>query len=127
MRLSRILPAVMIAATLSLAGEVTASAHVVFCMYDPPIQVVTPGGHYLSVNNTIYLPPNERHVAAHFAATATTTADGHGGTLITVHVQVASGVSSAHVVSSVQRFQVSSAGGGAGGTVVSLDLDVPSA
>src|SRR6266700_6619803 len=90
MRLSRILPAVMIAATLSLAGEVTASAHVVFCMYDPPIQVVTPGGHYLSVNNTIYLPPNERHPAAHFAATATTSADGHGGTLITVHVQVRS-------------------------------------
>ena len=126
MRLSRILPAVMIAAVLSLAGEVSASAHVVFCMYDPPIQVVTPGGHYLTVNNTIYLPPYERHVADHFAATATATADGHGGTLINVRVNVASGVSSAHVVASVQRFQVSSDGGGSGGTVVSLDLDVPS-
>jgi hypothetical protein len=95
-------------------------------MYDPPIQVVTPGGHYLSVNNTIYLPPQDRHIADHFAATATATADGHGGTLIAVHIQVASGVSSAHVVSSVQRFQVSSGGAGAGGTVISLDLDVPS-
>ncbi|TMB99891.1 MAG: hypothetical protein E6J40_03320 [Chloroflexi bacterium] len=126
MRLSRILPAVMIAAVLSLAGEVSASAHVVFCMYDPPVQVVTPGGHYLTVNNTIYLPPYERHVADHFAATATATADGHGGTLINVRVNVASGVSSAHVVASVQRFQVSTDGGGSGGTVVSLDLDVPS-
>src|SRR6266566_5169372 len=79
MKLSRILPAVMVAAMLSLAGEVTASAHVVFCMYDPPIQVVTPGGHYLSVNNTIYLPPNERHVAAHFAATATIPPTGTAG------------------------------------------------
>jgi hypothetical protein len=127
MKLSRILPAVMIAAMLSLAGEVTASAHVVFCMYDPPIQVVTPGGHYLSVNNTIYLPPSQRHVADHFVATATATADGRGGTLIAVHIQVASGVSYAHVVSSVQRFQVAAGGGGSGGTVVSLDLDVPSA
>ena len=126
MKLTRILPAAMIAAVLSMAGGTAASAHVVFCMYDPPVQVVTPGGHYLTVNNTIYLPPYERHVAAHFAATATATADGHGGTLINVRVNVASGVSSAHVVASVQRFQVSSDGGGSGGTVVSLDLDVPS-
>lgn len=127
MRLTRILPAVVVAALLSLAGEVTASAHVVFCMYDPPVQVVTPGGQNLTVNNTIYLPPAERHVSDHFPATATAVADGHGGTLITVHVQIASGVSSAGVVSTVQRYQVSNAGGGAGGTVVSLDLDVPSA
>ena len=127
MKLSRILPAAMIAAVLSMAGGTAASAHVVFCMYDPPIQVVTPGGHYLSVNTTIYLPPQDRHIADHFAATATAIADGHGGTLISVHVQVASGVSAAHVVSAVQRFQVSSAGDGRGGTVVSLNLDVPSA
>jgi hypothetical protein len=127
MKLSRILPAAMIAAVLSMAGGTAASAHVVFCMYDPPIQVVTPAGHYLSVNNTIYLPPQDRHIADHFVATASATADGHGGTLIAVHVQVASGVSYAHVVSAVQRFQVASAGGGSGGTVVSIDLDVPSA
>jgi hypothetical protein len=127
MRLSRILPAALTAVALSLASEATVSAHVVWCMYDPPIQVVTPGGHYLTVNTTIYLPPTNRLVAPHFPATATATADGHGGTLITVHVQVASGVSSAQVVSSVQRYQVSSSGGGSGGTVVSLTLDVPSA
>jgi hypothetical protein len=127
MRLSRILPAAMIAAVLSMAGGTAASAHVVFCMYDPPIQVVTPGGANLTVNTTVYLPPQDLHIADHFVATATATADGRGGTLIAVHIQVASGVSSAHVVSAVQRFQVSSAGDGAGGTVVLLDLDVPSA
>ncbi len=127
MRLSRILPAAAIAVALSLMSEATASAHVVWCMYDPPVQVVTPGGQYLTVNNTIYLPPTERHVTSHFPATATATNDGHGGTLITVRVQVASGVSSAQVVSSVQRYQVNSSAGGTGGTVVSLDLDVPAA
>lgn len=127
MRLSRILPAAMIAAVLSMAGGTAASAHVVFCMYDPPIRVVTPGGANLTVNTTVYLPPQDRHIADHFAGTATAIADGHGGTLISVHIRVASGVSAAHVVSSVERFRVSSAGNGGGGTVVSLDLDVPSA
>ncbi len=116
MRLSRILPAAAIAVALSLMSEATASAHVVWCMYDPPVQVVTPGGQYLTVNNTIYLPPTERHVSSHFPATATA-----------IRVQVASGVSSARVVSSVQRYQVTSSVGGTGGTVVSLDLDVPAA
>jgi hypothetical protein len=127
MRLSRILPAAAIAVALSVMSEGTASAHVVWCMYDPPVQVVTLGGQNLTVNTTIYLPPNERHVSSHFPATATATSDSHGGTLITVRVQVASGVSSAHIVSSVQRYQVTSNGGGTGGTVVYLDLDVPAA
>jgi len=127
MRLTRIVPAALIAAGLLVAGEATASANVVWCLYDPPIQVVTPGGQTLVVNNTIYLPPYERHLAKHFPATATVASDGHGGTHITIHVQIASGVSSAHVVSSVNRFQVSSGGGGTGGTVVTTDLDVPAA
>ena len=88
---------------------------------------MTPGGQSLTVNNTIYLPQYDMRLAPSFPATATATADGHGGTLIIVRVQVASVVSSAHIVSTVQRFKVSSDGSGAGGTVVSLDLDVPAA
>lgn len=127
MRLTRIVPAVMIAGALLIAGEATASANCEWCVYDPPIQVVTPGGAILTVNNAIYLPPYERHLASHFAATATAVADGHGGTHITVHIKIAPGITSAHVVSSVNRYQVSSGGGGTGGTVVTTDLDVPSA
>ncbi len=125
MRLTRIVPAAMIAGALLIAGEATASANCEWCVYDPPVQLVTPGGQILVVNNTIYLPPYERHLARHFPATATVTSNGHGGTHITIHVQIASGISSAHVVSSVNRFQVSSVGGGTGGTVVTTDLDVP--
>lgn len=127
MRLTRILTAGLIAVAFSIAGETTASAYVVWCVSDPPVQVVTPGGTNLTVNNMIYLPPSALHLAKHFPASATVAPDGHGGTLITVHVQVAWGVSTAHVVSWENRYRVSSRGDGTGGMVVTTYLDVPSA
>jgi hypothetical protein len=127
MRLTRILPAAVIAAAFSFAGAAPASAMVLWCASDPPVQVVTPGGVNLTVNNTIYVPRYELHLATHFPASATAVADGHGGTLITVHVQVAPWVSMAHVVSSENRFQISSPGDGTGGTIVTTYLDVPQA
>lgn len=126
MRLTRILPvAAVIAAAFSFAGVTPASAMVLWCESDPPIQVVTPGGEYLMVNNMIYVPMYDMHLSTHFPASATTAADGHGGTLITVYVQVAWGVAMAHVVSSENRYQVASPGDGTGGTVVTTHLDVP--
>lgn len=44
---------------------------------------------------------------------------------MTLNVQIPSGVSEAHVVSSENRYQVSSEAGGEGGVVVILYLDVP--
>ena len=125
MRLKRILPAAIIAAALSLAGEAPASANVMWCMSDPPLQVATPGGQALSVNIAIYMPPNQQHLARGFSDTATVASDGNGGTLVTVYVVVPSGVSSAYIVSSVNRYQVSASGTGQGGTVVTMYLDVP--
>jgi hypothetical protein len=125
MRLTRILPAAVIATAFSFAGAAPASAMVLWCESDPPIQVVTPAGANLTVNNMIYVPRYEVHLATHFPASATTAADGHGGTLITVHVQVAWGISLAHVVSSENRYQLASRGDGTGGTVVTTYLDVP--
>jgi hypothetical protein len=126
MRLFKILPAAaVIAAALSFAGVAPASAMVLWCEGDPPIKVVTPGGTNLVVNNMVYVPQSDRHLAKHLSASATTAPDGQGGTLITVYVQVASGVSMAHVVSSEHRFHVSAEGDGAGGTVVTTYLDVP--
>ncbi len=125
MRLTRILPAVVIATAFSFAGAAPASAMVLWCESDPPIQLVTPAGANLTVNNMVYVPRYDMHLATHFPAAATTVADGHGGTLITVQVQVAWGISVAHVVSSENRYQVASSGDGAGGTVVTTYLDVP--
>lgn len=126
MRLTRILPAAAVmAAAFSFSGAMPASAMVLWCESDPPIQVVTPAGANLTVNNMIYVPIYDMHLATQFPASATAESDGRGGTLITIHVQIASGVSRAHVVSSENRFQVSSPGDGTGGMVVTTYLDVP--
>jgi hypothetical protein len=108
-----------------VAGSATASANVAWCLSDPPIQLVTPGGHNIAVNNMIYLPPMYRHVTSEVTDTASAQPDGQGGTLVTVNVRIPSGVSQGHVVSSENRYQVSSEAGGAGGVVVTLYLDVP--
>ncbi len=128
MRLTRILPAAAVmAAAFSFAGVTPASAMVLWCEGDPPIKVVTPAGTNLMVNNMIFVPRIGVHLDNHFPVSATTAPDGQGGTLITVHVQVAWGVPLAHVVSSENRFHVSSRGDGTGGTVVTTYLDVPEA
>jgi hypothetical protein len=126
MRLFRILPAAaVIAAALSFAGVAPASAMVLWCESDPPVQVITPAGTNLTINNMVYVSRFDMHLTTHFPASATAVSDGHGGTLITVSVQVAWGVSMAHVISSENRFQVSSPGEGTGGMVVTTHLDVP--
>jgi hypothetical protein len=106
-------------------GQGAASANMVWCVSDPPAQVVTPGGHTLTVNNMIYLTPGSRVFEAAVVDGVTAAPDGTGGTLLTVQVFVPYGVSSGRVVSSVNRYQVSSQGVGSGGSVVTLYLDVP--
>jgi hypothetical protein len=114
------------AGLLVLGGQGVASANVAWCMSDPPIQVVTPGGHNLSVNNMIYLSPVDRHIANLITADAATASDGKGGTLITVHVHVPAGAHGAGVVSANYRYQVTDSDGTPfGGTTLTLQLDVP--
>jgi hypothetical protein len=113
------------AGLLVLGGQGAASANVMWCLSDPPIQVVTPGGHNLSVNNMIYLSPVDRHIASQITAGASTGADGKGGTLITVHVNIPSGAHGASVVSSNYRYRVTKSGATPGGSVLTLTLDVP--
>jgi hypothetical protein len=115
-----------LAAGLLVLGQGTASANVMWCLSDPPIQVVTPGGHNLSVNNMIYLSPADRHIAKRITDDAIAAPDGHGGTLITVHIYVPQGAHGAHIVSSNFRYRVTDSGSSPEGvTVVTLKLDVP--
>ena len=112
-------------------GQVAASANAEWCVSDPPIQVVTPGGHNLMVNNMVYLAQSQSNQQGNFntkgqtTETATVTSNGLGHTLITIRIDVADGVDKARVVSSVNRFQVSSQGTGSGGSVIFIYLDVP--
>ena len=113
------------AALLVLGGPGTASANLMWCVSDPPIPVVTPGGHNLMVNNLIYLSPADRHKAKLITDEAGVEPNGRGGTLITVHIYIPATIHGAHVVSSNYRYRVSNAGDGNGGLVVTLTLDVP--
>ena len=114
------------AGLLVAGGQGAASANVMWCVMDPPIPVVTPGGHNLSVNNMIYLSPVDRHIAKRITDDASAIPDGRGGSLITVHVFIPQGAHAAHVVSNNFRYRVTdTTSSPAGGTVVTLQLDVP--
>jgi len=113
------------AALLVIGGPGTASANLMWCVSDPPIQVVTPGGHNLMVNNMVYLSPADFHNAKLITDDAATAPNGLGGTRITVHVYIPSTIRGAHVVSSNNRYQVSDVADGSGGRVLTLILDVP--
>ena len=113
------------AGLLAASGPSTASANLMWCVSDPPIQVVTPGGHNLMVNNMVYLSPADRHKAKLITGDAGVAPNGRGGTLITVNLYIPATIHAAHIVSSNYRYRVSNAGDGSGGRVVTLILDVP--
>src|SRR5260370_21424059 len=79
MRSPGILRAGVAATACWLAGAALASAMVLWCESDPPIQVVTPAGTNLTVNNMIYVPRYDMHLATHFPVSAAAAAGGHGG------------------------------------------------
>ena len=120
MRAKSVVAGVLGAAAMLLTAQVPASANVAWCVSDPPIQVVTPGGHNLTVNNQVYLPPYAMHLKSTIHDTALATRNPSGGTLVTVNVFVPT---RAHVVSSENRWQVSDARDGS--SVVTLYLHVP--
>jgi hypothetical protein len=114
------------AGLLVMGGVGTASANVMWCVSDPPIPLVTPGGHNVTVNNMIYLSPVDRHIASLITDDAVAAPDGRGGTLITVHVNIPAGAHGANVVSNNFRYRVTDTNSTpGGGTVVTLSLDVP--
>jgi hypothetical protein len=110
----------LLAGAMFIAGEGVASANMSWCLTDPPIQVVTPGGHNLVVNNQVYLPPYDMHLKDQITDGAVAQPDGHGGTLITVYVHVPA---HSHVVSSENRYQVTAQQDGS--YLITLHLDVP--
>lgn len=124
-----VLVGAMASALLVIGGAGAASANVVWCSSDPPIQVVTPGGQHLMVNNTIYVSVQDKSSVKLVTHDASTAPDGKGGTLITVHMYFPESFSDAYVVSSNFRFKVSDTGGtnsgGNGNHVVTLSLHVP--
>jgi hypothetical protein len=124
-----VLVGAMAAALMVVVGPGTASANIMWCGSDPPIQVVTPGGQNLMVNNMIYVSPQDKDSVKLITHDASTAPDGSGGTLITVHIYFPDNFNDAYVVSSNNRFDVHDSGGtnggGNGSNVVTLRLHVP--
>jgi hypothetical protein len=102
-----------------------ASANLAWCVSDPPIQVVTPAGHIVTVNNMIYIAQSESRFANRITDSATAASDPAGGTLVTVLVNLPQGISQARIASSIYRYQVSSQAVGTGGTRAILYLKIP--
>ncbi|SRR5260370_4989581 len=120
MKTRSVVVGVLLAGVMVVAGEGVASANMTWCVSDPPIQVVTPGGHNLVVNNQVYLPPYAMHLKDDITDGAVVQPDGRGGTLITVYVHVPA---HSHVVSSENRYHFSTQGDGT--SLITLHLDVP--
>jgi len=110
----------LLGGAMLFGGGGEASANMAWCVTDPPIQVVTPGGHYLVVNNLVYLPPYAMHLKDQISDDANAQPDGRGGTLITVYVHVPA---HSHVVSSDNRYRVTTQQDGS--VLITLYLDVP--
>ena len=114
------------AGLLILGGQVAASANVVWCAFDPPVQVLTPGGQHLTVNNMITMSSVDKDLAKLVTEDAIAAPDGVGGTLITVNVHIPQGAHGAYVVSTNHRYAVTAtASTRGGGAVLTLELDVP--
>jgi hypothetical protein len=109
-------------AGMLLVAPGTASANVSWCISDPPVHVVSPGGAHLTVNNMIWLPESAKHLKHQVWDEASAQPDGSGGTFITVTVHLPDAVP-AHVVSTEHRFNVSTEADGQ--TAIVLYLDVP--
>ena len=113
------------AAALFVAAQGGASANVVWCFSDPPIQVTTPAGHNLTVNNTVYMARPYVRFNRFIKDSAVAVSDGHGGTLIIVNVYVPETISRAVIISSENRYQLSTTASAEGGEGVTTFLDVP--
>jgi hypothetical protein len=114
---------------LLVGGGGPAAANVLWCSGDPPIQIVTPGGNRLMVNNMLYVSQADKDNVKLVTHDATAAPDGKGGTMITVRLTFPQNFSDAYVVSNNYRFSVQDAagtnGGATGNNVVTLHLDVP--
>lgn len=120
MKARSVVAALAAAGAMVLLGAVGASANLVWCMSDPPTQVVTPGGQNVTVNSNVYLPAAFAGAKNDVSESAVTSPDGKGGTLITLYVHVPA---PAHVVATVKSLKVSTSADG--GPNLTLYLDIP--
>src|SRR5579859_5876112 len=84
MKLRTLVVAGALAAGLMAAAPSSASANILWCVGDPPVQVLTPGGNYVVINNYLYVSPAYAHLARNVTADGYAIPDGALGSLVTV-------------------------------------------
>ena len=128
MRVRSVVVGAALATGLLAVGQASASANVVWCLFDPPVKVSTASGANLTVNTTVYVLHGQQQLAGkNLIETSSTAPDGAGGTLITVNVAIPKGVTAARIVATVNRYNITGEASGTGGSTVTLYLDVPAA
>ncbi len=122
-----LLPGALAAPAVLALGATTALAWNSWCDDEPPVQVVTPAGHHLTINNWISVPVQDRHLLKHMVVTGDTEPGVEPGTTIVhVHVLTPNGGSPyLHVKSSTSRYQEVSTADGDWASEIDLDLTVP--
>ncbi len=124
MKLRRLVPAGGVAAALMALAPLSASANIMWCVGDPPTQVVTPAGTRLVVNTSVYASGPALRLAGQTTLQAVTQPDGSGGTLIKVYVQAPRG-QYVTVVTTVHRGQGDISDSASGEGDFTMVLDVP--
>ena len=121
MKFKTVLTGVAVACGLLAASPAGASANVMWCVGDPPVQMSSPSGTNFTVNTQVYTSDSKQHLSQLLTEEVTSTPDGSGGTLVRVEVFVPAG-QNVTVVASVNKYKVSSQASGVGDVVVMLDV-----
>src|SRR5438105_15764134 len=116
---------VVAAGAMVIGGAGSASANVVWCMSDPPVQVQTPSGSNLTVGVGVSVPQYQAKYISSVDVQALTAPAVNGGTLITIFVAVPPSITAAHITASVKRYKVSTSATVPGGGFTILYLSVP--
>ena len=121
MKVNRVVAGVLAVGALLSVGAMPAAANVAWCIWDPPMQVVSPGGQNLTVNTQVFMSAGSRSLKDHVVESATAQSDSRGGTLVTVYVWVPA---QSRVVASVYRSGVSAQQSGTGQLTFYLDVPI---
>ena len=116
----------MVAATAAalvatLAGASPGLAYQSYCESDPPLQVVTPAGHRVTINNWMQIETSNRHLLKQVVVYGTTEPYGPGHTLVHIHIRTPhGGQGKVHVTSRTTRFQQNADADGTWGQEIEL-------
>lgn len=126
MRRITLAAALSAAAAIGLAAQ-PALAWNSWCDDEPPVTVVTPNGHRVTINNWISVPIQDRRLLRSMAVSGEAYAGEETGTsVIVIHVHTPHGGSQyVRVTSSTMRYQEVSTAEGGWDTDVYLVLTVP--